>query len=64
MFQIAKLQLSDSKSSDLKWVDEFSIGSVIEGKVQETKNFGAVISFQNYNDVLGFITHYQCKSCS
>lgn len=57
--KIAKLQLSDSKGSDLKWVDEFSIGSVIEGKVQETENFGAVISFQNYNDVFGFITHYQ-----
>lgn len=59
--QIAKLQLSSSTGSELKWVEEFGIGSLIEGEVQETKNVGAVIRFKNCDDVLGFITPYQCK---
>lgn len=61
LLQIAELQFSDSKGSDLKWVEEFNIGNVIEGKILESKEFGVVVSFDKYNDVFGFITHYQCK---
>ncbi|CAA3014339.1 rRNA biogenesis RRP5 [Olea europaea subsp. europaea] len=57
--KIAKLQSLDSKDSGLRWVDEFDIGNVIEGKVHETKDFGVVISFEKYIDVFGFISHYQ-----
>lgn len=58
--QIAKLQLSDSEHSELKWAEGFNIGTVIEGKIHDAKDFGVVISFEKYNDVFGFITHYQC----
>ncbi|XVF75995.1 hypothetical protein PTKIN_Ptkin13bG0232000 [Pterospermum kingtungense] len=57
--KIAKLQSSDSEGSELKWVEGFNIGSVIEGKIGEAKDIGVVVSFDKYNDVLGFITHYQ-----
>ncbi|CAK9145936.1 unnamed protein product [Ilex paraguariensis] len=57
--KIAKLQSSHSKGSELEWVDNFNIGNVVEGKVHETKDFGVVVSFRKYNDVFGFITHYQ-----
>ncbi|KAF5737374.1 protein RRP5 isoform X2 [Tripterygium wilfordii] len=57
--KIARLQSSDSKRSELKWVRGFDVGSVIEGKIQEAKEFGVVVSFEKYNDVFGFITHYQ-----
>ncbi|KAL5741947.1 hypothetical protein ACOSP7_028679 [Xanthoceras sorbifolium] len=57
--KIAELQSSNSKGSELKWVEGFNIGSVIEGKIQEAKDFGVVVSFENYNDVFGFITNYQ-----
>ncbi|GMP96859.1 hypothetical protein CsSME_00045323 [Camellia sinensis var. sinensis] len=57
--KIAKLQLSDSKSLGLNWVEDFSIGSVVEGKVSDVKDFGVVVSFEKYNDVFGFVTHYQ-----
>ncbi|KAL4342371.1 hypothetical protein GQ457_08G016920 [Hibiscus cannabinus] len=57
--KIAKLQSSDSDGSELKWVEGFNIGSVIEGKIGEAKDIGVVVSFDKYNDVLGFITHYQ-----
>ncbi|WOG99939.1 hypothetical protein DCAR_0519295 [Daucus carota subsp. sativus] len=57
--KIAKLQSLNSNGSELKWVEEFSIGSLIEGEVQETKNIGAVIRFKNHDDVFGFITPYQ-----
>ncbi|CAL5418100.1 unnamed protein product [Camellia sinensis] len=56
---IAKLQLSDSKSLGLNWVEDFSIGSVVEGKVSDVKDFGVVVSFEKYNDVFAFVTHYQ-----
>ncbi|KAK2985370.1 hypothetical protein RJ640_029327 [Escallonia rubra] len=57
--KIAKLQLSDSNGSGLKWVDDFSIGGVIEGIVHEAKDVGVVISYPKYNDIFGFIAHYQ-----
>lgn len=57
--KIAKLQSLDSGGSELQWVERFSIGSVIEGKIEETKDIGVVVSFEKYHDVFGFITHYQ-----
>lgn len=55
------MQSLDSGGSELHWVERFSIGSVIEGKIEETKDIGVVVSFEKYHDVFGFITHYQCK---
>ncbi|KAG6700889.1 hypothetical protein I3842_08G135300 [Carya illinoinensis] len=57
--KIARLQSLESKGSELKWVEGFSISSVIEGKIQEVKDIGVVVSFEKYLDVFGFITHYQ-----
>ncbi|OMO68743.1 hypothetical protein COLO4_29434 [Corchorus olitorius] len=59
--KIAKLQSSESDGSELKWVEAFTVGSVIEGKIGEAKDIGVVVSFDKYNDVLGFITHHQCE---
>lgn len=60
--QIAKLQALDFESRHLRWVDEFGICSIVEGKVHEIKDFGIVISFEGYNDIYGFISHHHCKS--
>uniref|UniRef100_A0A5B7AEH9 rRNA biogenesis protein RRP5 n=1 Tax=Davidia involucrata TaxID=16924 RepID=A0A5B7AEH9_DAVIN len=57
--KIAKMQMSDSKGLELKWVEGFNIGGVLEGKVHDAKDSGVVISFEKYNDVFGFVTHYQ-----
>lgn len=57
--KIADLQSSDSKGRDLKWVEGFHIGSTIEGKIQESKEFGVVVSFEKHNDVFGFVSHHQ-----
>ncbi|XP_016442839.2 rRNA biogenesis protein RRP5 [Nicotiana tabacum] len=62
--KIAKLQLVDSGSSDLRWVEEFNLGSTVKGKVHEIKEFGVVVSFQKYDDVFGFISHYQLGGIS
>ncbi|XP_041997837.1 rRNA biogenesis protein RRP5-like isoform X2 [Salvia splendens] len=56
--KISELQVSDSQGLPLKWTNGFCISSVIEGKVHEIKDFGVVISFQEYSDVFGFISHY------
>lgn len=57
--KITKLQLLDSEGPGLSWIPAFDIGSIVEGKVHETKDFGVIISFEKYNDVYGFISHYQ-----
>ncbi|KAL3341525.1 hypothetical protein AABB24_025863 [Solanum stoloniferum] len=57
--KIAKLQSVDSGSCDLRWVEQFNVGSTVKGKVHEIKEFGVVVSFQKYDDVFGFISHYQ-----
>lgn len=62
LMQIGKLQSMDSDESESNWADSFNIASVVEGKIQEVKDIGVVVSFEKYNHVLGFITHYQCKS--
>ncbi|XP_022156044.1 rRNA biogenesis protein RRP5 isoform X2 [Momordica charantia] len=49
--KIAKLQSLDESD----WAEEFAIGSVVEGKVQEVKDIGVIISFEKYHDVFGFI---------
>lgn len=61
MIQIAKLQLLGSKEPKSNWSEGFTIGSVVEGKVQEVKDIGVVVGFEKYKNVFGFITHYQCK---
>ncbi|XP_060194089.1 rRNA biogenesis protein RRP5 isoform X2 [Lycium barbarum] len=62
--KIAKLQLVDSGGSDLRWVEQFNLGSTVKGKVHEIKEFGVVVSFQKYDDVFGFISHYQLSGIS
>lgn len=57
--KMAELQLSDVDGNEFKWFEGFNIGSTIEGKVHEAKDFGVVISFERHSDVFGFITNYQ-----
>ncbi|KAH9602114.1 hypothetical protein KSS87_015915 [Heliosperma pusillum] len=56
--KIAELQVSDL-NSELGWMQDFSIGSVVEGKVSDIKDVGVVVSFDKYGDVFGFVTQYQ-----
>lgn len=63
MIQIAAIQMSDVKDFDLSWVKEFSIGSLVEGEIQEIKELGVVLGFKNHHDVVGFVAHHQCKFC-
>ncbi|KAH6781199.1 RIBOSOMAL RNA PROCESSING 5 [Perilla frutescens var. hirtella] len=62
--KISELQVLDSGGPQLRWTDGFGICSVIEGKVHEIKDFGVVISFQEYSDVYGFISHYHLAETS
>ncbi|XP_047328490.1 rRNA biogenesis protein RRP5 [Impatiens glandulifera] len=41
------------------WIEEFNIGSVVEGRVIETNKLSVVISFEKHTNILGFITHHQ-----
>ncbi|KAK4767494.1 hypothetical protein SAY86_015244 [Trapa natans] len=57
--KIAKLQLSNSNETELEWAKGFQIGSIVEGRIQEARDFGVVVSFESHKDVFGFITQYQ-----
>ncbi|CAN6476370.1 unnamed protein product [Victoria cruziana] len=56
--EIATLQESASEGFDMKWMDSFMVGSMVEGEVQELKEFGVVVSFKEYRDLVGFITKH------
>ncbi|KAL9228093.1 hypothetical protein vseg_003707 [Gypsophila vaccaria] len=56
--KIAESQVSDS-DSELSWLQTFKIGSIVEGKINEAKDVGVVVSFDKYSDVFGFITEHQ-----
>ncbi|GMH18742.1 hypothetical protein Nepgr_020583 [Nepenthes gracilis] len=57
--KIAELQVTDSRSLELNWAENFNIGCVVKGKINEVKDFGVVISFEHCTNVFGFITQYQ-----
>ncbi|EPS59007.1 hypothetical protein M569_15804, partial [Genlisea aurea] len=57
--KIAKMQALDIESPECSWDANFGICSVVEGKVHEIKDVGAVLSFDKYHDVYGFISHNQ-----
>ncbi|XP_031485662.1 rRNA biogenesis protein RRP5 [Nymphaea colorata] len=57
--EIAMLQQSEPEGSDMKWMDSFVVGSMVEAEVQGLKEFGVVVSFKKYPDLVGFITNYQ-----
>ncbi|XP_019053357.1 PREDICTED: rRNA biogenesis protein RRP5 isoform X2 [Nelumbo nucifera] len=57
--KIAKLQMPESENFDSNWVKSFNTGTIVEGEIHETKEFGVVLSFKEHTDVFGFIAHYQ-----
>ncbi|XP_021753643.1 rRNA biogenesis protein RRP5-like isoform X2 [Chenopodium quinoa] len=57
--KIAALQVSNLNSSELDWPQNLNVGSVVEGRINEAKDFGVVISFEKYSDVFGFISQHQ-----
>ncbi|KAH7661832.1 Nucleic acid-binding proteins protein [Dioscorea alata] len=57
--KIAAMQALDAKNFNLNWVSDFRIGSVVEGEIQEIKEFGVVLSFKDHGDVVGFIAQHQ-----
>ncbi|KAJ4970564.1 hypothetical protein NE237_003663 [Protea cynaroides] len=56
--KIGRLQVSESVGTDTNWVESFKIGSIVEGEIHQSKDFGVVLSFKEHNDVFGFISHY------
>lgn len=61
LLKVAKLRLATPEGGDMKWIDDFSIGSVTKGTIHEVKDFGVVVRFKKHGDVYGFITQYQRK---
>ncbi|KAL2923175.1 rRNA biogenesis protein RRP5 [Bienertia sinuspersici] len=57
--KVAELQVSATESSEFSWPEDINIGCIVEGRINETKDFGVVVSFEKYSDVFGFITQYQ-----
>ncbi|KAJ7541483.1 hypothetical protein O6H91_10G061600 [Diphasiastrum complanatum] len=56
---IAELQALENGGTSAEWTDDLLIGSLIEGEVQEVKDYGVIINLKAHEDVVGFATHYQ-----
>ncbi|CAA7399281.1 unnamed protein product [Spirodela intermedia] len=56
--KIAKLQIQKSINSGLMEADKFSVGSFVEGEVQDLKDYGVVLGFKDH-DAVGFVSQYQ-----
>lgn len=50
-----------SGASNLEWTENLAVGTCIDGEIQEIKDYGVIVNVQNHKDVVGFVTHYQCK---
>ncbi|XP_042480100.1 rRNA biogenesis protein RRP5 isoform X1 [Macadamia integrifolia] len=62
--KVARLQMSESVVTDANWVESFKTGSIVEGEIHQSKDFGVVLSFKEHNDVFGFISHYHLGGTS
>lgn len=62
--QIAELQASKSDGADLDWGESMGVGKVIKGEIQDIKEYGVIVNLENHKDVVGFVTHHQCKLLS
>ncbi|MCO5547404.1 hypothetical protein L7F22_000852 [Adiantum nelumboides] len=60
--KIAELQASKSDGADLDWGKAVGVGKVIEGDIQDIKEYGVIVNVQNLKDVVGFVTHHQLDS--
>ncbi|XP_078180965.1 RIBOSOMAL RNA PROCESSING 5 isoform X4 [Carex rostrata] len=54
--KIATLQ---SSNGDQDWIKSLSIGSLVECKVDATREFGVIVSFNDHSNALGFIANHQ-----
>lgn len=57
--KIAKLQSQESSTFESMWDEKFNIGNIVEGKIQKVNDTAVVVGFENYDSVLGVITHHQ-----
>ncbi|PKA45582.1 30S ribosomal protein S1, chloroplastic [Apostasia shenzhenica] len=62
--KISMLQSLDGKVSNSNWVKDFNIGIVVMGEVQDIKEFGIVLGFSNYENVVGFVAQHQLGELS
>ncbi|KAI5068389.1 hypothetical protein GOP47_0016734 [Adiantum capillus-veneris] len=60
--KIAELQASKSDGAELEWGKDIGVGKVIEGEIQDIKEYGVIVNVQNLKDVVGFVTHHQLDS--
>ncbi|KAG0628431.1 hypothetical protein M758_1G025900 [Ceratodon purpureus] len=51
--------VDSSGASNLEWTESLAIGTCTAGEVQEIKDYGVIIKIPSYNDIVGFVTHYQ-----
>ncbi|XP_072958510.1 rRNA biogenesis protein RRP5 isoform X2 [Typha angustifolia] len=57
--KIAALHHSNSKNSYINWMESFNIGSLVEGEIEEIKEYGIVLRFKDHGEVVGFVANHQ-----
>ncbi|KAJ3670185.1 hypothetical protein LUZ60_010509 [Juncus effusus] len=56
---LSEEKIAALQNSDQDWAKSFSIGSLVEAKIDSKNEFGFVVSFKNQTNVVGFIANHQ-----
>ena len=49
-----------SGPSNAEWTYNLAIARSDAGEIHEIKDYDVIINMPSHNDVVGFVTHYQC----
>lgn len=59
--QIFELQSGSNGASNVEWSKELTIGSYVDGEIQDVKDYGVIVNIYKHKDIVGFLSKYQCK---
>ncbi|KAG6542156.1 hypothetical protein Mapa_016388 [Marchantia paleacea] len=58
--KIFELQSDSNGASNAEWSKELSIGSYVDGEIQDVKDYGVIVNIYKHKDIVGFLAKYQC----
>ncbi|GBG61584.1 hypothetical protein CBR_g22381 [Chara braunii] len=60
--KIAELTVRAGGNGDLSLLKTFPIGSLVDGVIEEKKEYGIIVNLPQHEEVVGFLTHFQAVS--
>ncbi|BBM98348.1 rRNA biogenesis protein RRP5 [Marchantia polymorpha subsp. ruderalis] len=57
--KIFELQSGSNGASNVEWSKELTIGSYVDGEIQDVKDYGVIVNIYKHKDIVGFLSKYQ-----